>query len=343
MDKKKTITIKDIAKAVGVDASTVSRALNKGAKTPPSQEVVDKIIGAAEALGYRRNRMASGLRTNRSWLIGVMVTDLSDPLFPPIVRGIESVMEPLGYNSLIVNSDDDAERAARLLGVLNERGVDGIISGGVFNEDPATLDLYRKGLPIVTFNRRILDGSVPSVVSNEQDGFSSVINYLYSLGHKRIGLVCGPQNRSTGLLRMRACYDALRELQIEPPPDAVSFARSWEETEGARGVAAILKSSYDPTAIVCSNDRLAIGAIRELRIRGISCPQHISITGFNDTLNVDLIDPPLTTVRVRKQELGAIAARTLLDLLESHESARGAQFMVPVELIVRRSSAVART
>lgn len=342
MDRKPQITIKDIAQAVGVHPSTVSRALNKGAKTPPSQEIVEKIAAAAEALGYHPNRMASGLRTSRSQLIGVMVTDMSDPLFPPIVRGIESVMEPLGYNSLIVNCDDDEARCARLLNVLRERGVEGILNGAVFIEDQATIDIYKRGLPIVTFNRCMIGSPIPSVVGDEREGFVSIVDHLYSLGHRRIGLICGPQNRSTGLFRMRACVDRLRELQIEPHGDVISFARSWEEAEGARGIAAILESKYDPTAVVCCNDRLAIGAIRELRMRRIRCPEHISITGYNDTLNVDLLNPPLTTVRVRKQEMGAVAARTLLDLIDGREIGRGSQSIVPVELIVRRSSAAAR-
>lgn len=346
MAGKKGATIKDIARAVGVHPSTVSRALKMGSKTPPSPDVVERILAAAAELGYQPNRIAASLRTSRSMLVGIMVTDMADPLFPPIVRGMESVLEPLGYNSLIVNTDDDPARAARLLQVLRERGVDGILNGAVLQEDRPTVTAMEQGLPIITFNRRLANGLVPSVVSDQEEGCASVINHLYGLGHRRIALICGPQDKSTGLVRAQASIAALKSLGIEPPAHAVAFARSWKEDEGKRCAVAILGSTYEPTAIVCSNDRLAIGALRELKMRRIPCPERVSITGYNDSLNVDLLEPPLTTVRVLKHEMGAVAARTLLDLLDSPEASEAPQVLhsvIPTELIVRRSSGPAPT
>ncbi|SES30966.1 transcriptional regulator, LacI family [Tranquillimonas rosea] len=342
MSNRRVITIKDIAREVGVHPSTVSRALKKDSKTPPSQDVVDRILAAAETMGYRPNRLASGLRTSRSMLIGVMVTDIADPLYPRILRGIESVMEPLGYNSLIVNTDDDPVRACKLIEVLGERGVDGILNGAVYFGDSPTLSAVENGLPIVTFNRRLEGEAVSSVVSDQEEGMSAVVKHLYGLGHRRIGLICGPQNRSTGQGRAKACFETMAELGVTPPGEAVVSARSWQEDEGARGAAAILGTDFDPTAIVCCNDRLAIGALREMKVRRIACPDRISITGFNDSLNVDLLEPPLTTVRVPKQEMGAMAARTLLDQIESPGPVRGAHSILPVELLVRRSTGPAR-
>ena len=168
--RKKRITLKDIARETGVHVSTVSRALDPVERKTITDEVAKRIQAAAESLGYRPNRIAAGLRTNRTMTVGVMIPDITNVIFPPILRGIESVLEPLGYASIIVNTDSERDREVRLLDVLRDRGVDGIIHAAVLRSDPSIAKAAQDGLPVVTLNRKVEFSSIPYVINDEDAG-----------------------------------------------------------------------------------------------------------------------------------------------------------------------------
>ncbi|MBB3397340.1 MULTISPECIES: LacI family DNA-binding transcriptional regulator [unclassified Rhizobium] len=334
---KKRITLKDIARETGVHVSTVSRALDPVERKHLTGEVASRIQAAADALGYRPNRIAAGLRTNRTMTVGVMIPDITNVIFPPILRGIECVLEPLGYASIIVNTDSDAEREERLIDVLRERGVDGIIHAAVLRSDPAIARAAQDGLPVVTLNRKVDGSPIPSVVNDEDSGICQMLRHLKSLGHTRIAHIAGPQDLSTGQLRLAAFRKAAGDMNVDVADDLIAVAPRFDEAEGARCLAALLATGKAFTAVLCANDRLALGAIEALRERNIACPQQVSVTGFNDMPFLNLIQPKLTTIRIEQFGAGKAAANILLQLL-NNDGAAARETILPVKLVVRDST-----
>jgi LacI family transcriptional regulator len=340
---KKRITLKDIARETGVHVSTVSRALDPATRAAITSEVAEKIQSAAQRLGYRPNRIAAGLRTNRTMTVGVMIPDITNVIFPPILRGIESVLEPLGYASIIVNTDSEKERESRLVDVLRDRGVDGIIHAAVLRSDPSIARAAAEGLPVVTLNRMVENSQIPYIINDEDAGICEMLRHLRDFGHRHIAHIAGPQDLSTGQLRLAAFRSASKKLSLEFRPELVVTARRFDEREGARCVQDLLASGRTFTAILCANDRLALGAIDELRERGISCPRDVSVTGFNDMPFLDLIRPRLTTVRILQHSAGCTAATVLLQLMNGEKAENvPMETILPVEIIVRESTAACR-
>lgn len=339
MQKKRT-TLKDIARETGVHVSTVSRALDPVLRKSITAEVIEKIHAAAERLGYRPNRIAAGLRTKRTMTVGVMIPDITNVIFPPILRGIEDVLEPLGYASIIVNTDSEKARESRLINVLRDRGVDGIIHAAALRSDPSIANAAKDGLPVVTINRRVENSCIPYVINDEEGGIYSMLQHLLFLGHRSIAHIAGPQDLSTGQLRLAAFREATKTMQLDFKPDLVVTATHFHENEGMRCVEQLLAVKQKFTAILCANDRLALGAIEALRERGIDCPRDVSVTGFNDMPFLTLIRPKLTTIRIQQHEAGVVAAKILLKMISSDDfESVPIETILPVELIVRESTA----
>lgn len=332
------VTLKDVAKVAGVHTSTVSRALDPNSRVPLTDEVSARIRKAAKDLGYQPNRIASGLRTNRSLSIGVLISDITNSMFPPIIRGIESVFEPLGYASILYNTDNRVDREKRLLESLWQHGVDGIICATAHREDRGITRTIDRGIPVVTLNRRLDHSPVPYVVNDEEGGINLALRHLFQLGHRRIGHISGPDEVSTGIIRSRAFTSGCMALGLHGSNGMIATAHRYEQDEGKRCATELLTAHPDITALVCANDQLAIGAYSGLGSIGRSVPGDISVTGFNDIPFLNLIPPRLTTVRIRQFEAGCTAAEFLLDMIRG-ERQEPVGTILPVELMVRDSTA----
>ncbi|WP_417689408.1 LacI family DNA-binding transcriptional regulator [Roseibium sp.] len=333
----KRTTLKDIARETGVHVSTVSRALDPQKRSSLTDEVVRKIKSTADRLGYRPNRIAFSLRKQKTMTIGVMIPDITNMIFPAIVRGIESVMEPLGYASIIVNTDGDSAREKRLLETLQDRGVDGIIHTAVLRSDPTIVEAARQGLPVVTLNRKVEEADIPYVINDEESGIRKVFDLLYCSGHRKIAHLAGPRDLSTGLLRRQAFCAVARDYGFEENSLVVEEAQRFDEREGRRCAKAILERAPETTAILCANDRLGLGAIDQCNSIGRPCPESISITGFNDMALLDHIPPGLTTIRIEQFEAGATAARLLARILDGNGDSVPRETILPVSLTLRNS------
>lgn len=329
-------TLSDIARDVGVHVSTISRALNPSSPHAVSADLADKIRRVSQRRGYRRNAAAYLLRTNRSRTIGVVVPDITDPVFPPIIRGIEDGLAQHDYVAILANTDGDARRQAQVIEAMRPRGVDGLILASVTRHD-RPVSQVAAATPVVTISRQTDDPRFSSVVHDEEDGIGQVLTHLVSLGHRRIAAIAGPQAVSTGFKRYTSFVRQSDALGLVGKRLPVSFARAFNETEGERCAEELLATGGVFTAVACANDRLAVGAIAAFRRHGIECPKHISITGFNDMILADRLSPALTTVRVHHHKAGFEAARLIVDLIESAGS-KPRHFVLPVELIVRGSA-----
>jgi len=339
----RSVTLKDIARETGYHVSTVSRALDPRTRATPSDQVVAQIKEAAKRMGYRPNRLAAGLRTKRTKTVGVVIPDISNPLFPPIVRGIEKVLEPLGYVSIIVNTDGRRCREQEMVRVLLEHGVDGIIHAAVERDDPILDEVSRAGVPLVTVNRALEDSSVPGVVNDDADGISKMMAHLISHGHTDIAHIAGPEQLSTGVTRLAAFRAAALEHRLDVPEYHIAQSTALNEENGRRCAQALLSLARPPTAIIAANDRLALGAFEAIRQMGLSCPEDVSVTGFNDYWFLKLIPPGLTTVRVDKRAAGRHSAELLMRLLNDPDKMTETLIVLPVEPVFRGSVAAPKS
>lgn len=332
-------TLKDVARAAGVHLSTVSRALNPRTQKLLTPEVVERIGKISRELDYSPNAAAHSLRTNRTRTVGIVVPDITNPVFPPIIRGIEDALAKRGYLAIVANTDSHLNKEAEIAHLLRSRGVDGLILASVERQDDAISRLSAEGLPIVTVNRRLDDPAVSSVVNHEEAGIRDVLAHLHALGHRAIAHIAGPQAMSTGVERYRAFEAHRPALASGGGPALVAFATAFNEDEGFARTEELISRRVPFTAIACANDRLAIGAIAALRRYGMECPRQVSVTGYNDMPLVDRLSPALTTVRIQQYESGFDAATMLVDLIEMPPGERRPRYIVrPVELIVRDST-----
>jgi LacI family transcriptional regulator len=316
----------------------VSRALNEETRALVNPETAERVLRAADELGYRPNRIARGLKTSRSHTIGVLIPDITNPLFPPILRGIEDRLDEAGYTSLIVNTDNDPTRERVYLEAMRGRQVDGFISATARLDRELLAELSAAGTPLVLVNRSLEDGSVPAVTVDDRRGIALAVEHVVRLGHARIGHIAGPQNLSTGHRRYLGFVEQMGRAGLDLPDEHVRFSASFTEAEGAAACAELLEAAPQLTAIVAANDLLALGCYDALEARGLSCPDDVSIVGFNDMPFVDRLRPALTSVRIPQRQIGKVAADLLLTRLsDGADIAR--EILLEPALIVRGSTA----
>lgn len=335
IEGSKRATIDDVAKLANVHKATVSRALNAQTQHQVSQATIKRVTWAAEQLGYVPNIMARGLRTSSSMTIGVVIPDLTNPFFPPIVRGIENYLQPRGYTALLANTDSSEaiERAA--LESLLGRRVDGLIVASGQRHEPALAEAHAAGVRAVMLNRESGSVPYPLVAGNDASGIAAAVAHLVELGHRDILHLAGPQDFSTSLARATAFEDACRAAPGVSGRVIETAALSVEA--GQQSMDRVLAELSCPTAVVAGNDLVALGVLRSLRAHGLNCPGDVSVVGFNDIEFAQDFFPPLTTVRVPMLEMGAEAARLLLEIIETGLDER-VTVRLPVSLIVRGST-----
>ena len=256
------VTIRDVARVAKVHPGTVSRALNADTRSLVNEETAERVLRAAEELGYRPNPIARGLKTNRSYTIGVLIPDITNPLFPPILRGIEDRLGEAGYTSLIVNTDNDADRERSHIEAMRARQVDGFISATARLDRELLAEAAAAEKPLVLVNRSLEDGSAPAVTVDDAFGIRLAVEHIAGLGHKRIGHVAGPQNLSTGHRRYLGFVEAMTDAGLEVQREYVRFSKWFTEDEGARVCAELLDAAGELTAIVAANDLLGARLLR---------------------------------------------------------------------------------
>jgi LacI family transcriptional regulator len=334
-------TLQDVADSARVHRATASRALNPATRHLVNSDTVERVERAARSLGYRPNPIARSLKTARSASVGLVIPDLTNPLFPPIARGVEDVLGAVGYNAWIVNTDSDPAREAAAVESMRSRSVEGFVFATAHLRHPLIEDLAAAGTRMVLVNRRLGTSDIPSVTSDDAAGVLMAMRHLAELGHQKIVHLAGPQDLSTGFNRLRAFQHGLQDHGLPADPSRVVVCPGWTEAAGAEALSGLIAAGVEFTAVIAGNDLLALGCYDALREHGLSCPRDVSVVGFNDMPFVDKLSPPLTTVRVPHYELGAEAARLLLaDLGEPRPYPRSV--LLPLTLVVRESTAPAR-
>ena len=334
-------TIKDVAEKCGVHPSTVSRALSGAMSHLVALDVAGRIRAAAADLGYQPNVIAAGLRTGRSGLIGVLAPDIADPGFPPVLSGITETLGTEGYATIVVDVGPDPSREQELVERLIARGVDGLVLATVTLDDPVVAQCRAASIPVVLVNRSDAARALPAVVTDDEAGMRLAVDHLVGLGHRRIGHIAGPQHVSTGALRRAGFKTATARAGLSGRDIAIETARAYTREQGRLAAQRLFDRKTMPTAVVAANDLLALGVYDALSERGLFCPADISVVGHNDMPYVDMLSPPLTTVRIAQRSMGNRAARLLLDAI-ANPAARRRRVVLEPRLIERGSTATPR-
>jgi LacI family transcriptional regulator len=331
-------TLRDVAAVAGVHPATASRALNPETRLLVSEETARRVTAVAAEMGYRPNPVARSLRTRRSHTIGVLIPDLNNPIFPPIVRGLEDKLDAAGYVALLGNTDADASRERKLFEQMRARHVDGFVLATATLQDPLLAEAAAAELPVVLMNRLAQDYSFPAVSVDSEQGSRMAVAHLARLGHTRIAHIAGPQEASTGVGRLRGFRDGMASHGLEVDEGLIAYAAKYTVEEGARCGRELLAAHSDITAVAAANDMLAVGCYAALDEAGRECPDDISVIGFNDMPFIDRLRPPLTSVRFPHYQLGTEAAQLLLERISGAGGPVKILYLAP-ELIIRGSTA----
>lgn len=333
-------TIIDVATEAGVHPSTVSRVLTGHTGTTLRPATRERVLAAADRLGYRPSAIARGLRLQQTMTLGMLVPDITNPFFSEIIKGAEEAALARGYNLILCNTEDEPEREAAYLDLLRRRQVDGLLIASSQMADARIAELRGEGgIPFVLLNRatRADDDDLAVVVDNASAAFDAVA-HLAALGHRRVGHIAGPQGTTTGLERLEGFRAGVSAMGLATDPGLVVEADGFTIEEGSRALMTMLADGARPTAVFAANDMIAIGILQRLRDVGVVVPRGMSVVGFNDIPLAGLLEPALTTVRVPQREMGIAGADLLIDRLEGRPIEDG-RVTLPTELVIRASTA----
>jgi LacI family transcriptional regulator len=268
----------------------------------------------------------------------VLIPDLNNPLFPPMVRGLEDRLAAAGYVALIGNTDSDSQRERMVFDQMRARHVDGLVMATARLHHPLLAEASRADVPVVLINRLAQDYSFPSVSVDNERGVRMAVAHLASLGHRRIAHLAGPQEMSTGLSRYRGFVTAMEAGGLTVEPALTVEAKAFTVEEGLRCARLLLERDNGCTAICAANDMLAVGCYAAMDEAGLSCPEDMSVVGFNDMPFIDRLRPPMTTIRFPHYQVGTEAAQLLLERIAEHAAPVKILYLAP-ELVVRGSTA----
>jgi LacI family transcriptional regulator len=333
------ITLKELAAQSGVHPSTVSRIVNNDPDLRVSAATRARVTSLLKKTGYRPDGMARGLKLRQSFVLGVLIPDVLNPLFAAIFRGVEDAAREEGYTVILSSTDGIEDREREILLTLQSRMIDGMIVASASLRDPSVRWLRTSGIPHVLVNR-YSDQKDYFVGTDDRAGARLATEHLLALGHRRIAHLAGSSRYSTAVNRRQGFEDGLKAAGIEPEPDLVAET-SLAAGGGVTGTLRLLERRRPPTAIVAVNDVAAVGAYDAAEKMGLRIPGDLAITGYNDIPLAARLRPGLTTIHVPAQEFGRAAARMLLEQLAGgvREPRR---VVLPPELVIRGSTDPAR-
>jgi DNA-binding LacI/PurR family transcriptional regulator len=330
-------TIKDVAAAAGVSPSTVSRVLTGSSRISP--ETHEKVRAAMKALNYHPNAIASSLARKSTNTIGLIISRpaeqaFANPFFPEVMRGIGSALYNQGYNLVLTMTGSPAEERSSCLKLLRQRRVDGVILTTARVQDSLMDSLLKEAYPFVLIGRPSGNRQINWVNNDNAAVGAMAVEHLMSRGHRHIALINGPVDTIVAIDRRQGYRDTLGRAGLPVRPE-YEVDGSYTREGGARAMHQLLNLPDPPTAVFCADDAMAVGAMTALKAMGRT--SSVALVGVNDDPLTALIDPPLTTVRIPVFELGADAARLLVDILAQRvEGVR--QVVLPSQLVIRESS-----
>lgn len=329
-EARTVVKIVDVAREAGVAPSTVSRALNNHPSVGP--EYVERVRRAAERLGYRPNGVARNLRRQTTEIIALIVPDVGNHFCTAVTRGAEDVAREAGLSVLLCNSDEDPVKEAGYLEVVEGEKVAGVLLSPHDTHTDVSR-LLAAGVPVVAIDRR-LAGEIDSVTTDSRAGSFEATEHFYQQGWRRPGCCAGPEGIETAHWRLAGYQDAVAAAGGVP----MSAHGSYDREGGAAAAAALLDSPEPPDALLVSNEQMALGVLAELRRRGLRPGDDIGILTFDDTPWAPLMTPPMTVIEQPAYDVGARAARMLVDRIRGEAPVGARHAVLPTRLVVRQSS-----
>jgi len=334
---KRRPTIIDVAKLAGVSKTTVSRVISDDSNV--RDETRRRVRTAIETLGYEQNTVASSLRTDRTNIIMLAIPDITNPFWPDVARGVQDVMDREGYAVVFANSDWHGEREKMFLQMARRGRFDGIVINPV---KVTNAELLATDIPTVLVGSNDEYPDFDTVGSDSYGGTQLALQHLFSLGHRRIGLIRGQSFHRSRRSRLAGYLDFLREHDI-PLDERLIVDVPFERTAGSRAMQQLLALSQPPSAVFTANDILAIGALQAAHEAGLRVPQELSIVGMDDIFAASTTMPPLTTIMKPKFQNGQKAARFLLDRIRDQGPEQPRRHISPCHLQKRGSTAPVST
>ncbi len=329
-----TSRIKDVAREAGVSTATVSHVIN-GTKYV-TDDTRKRVLDAIKRCEYSPNAHARLLASGRSNMLGLLISDISNPFFPEVVKAIEAAAFERGYNVILLNTNYDPARAAEYVRRLSELKMAGVALMTSELDSELFQEITRRQVSVVFDSHDLPGGRMSNICVDYAAGIEEAVRHLVSLGHRRIAHIAGASRIPSGVIRRDAFLDFTARHLPDGPPPAV-YEGDFRLDGGRRTASEILAAPELPTAVVAANDMMALGAMREFRKAGLSIPEDISVVGFDDIAFAALAEPPLTTICLPRVELGRRAVEALMTNIE-HPERRGVQVNIPTYLITRAST-----
>jgi LacI family transcriptional regulator len=327
------LKIQDVARHAGVSAATVSRVLNGRATV--NAELAARVQEAVQELGYRPNGVARNLRRRQTTLWAVLISDIGNPFFTSMVRGVEDVGRHYGYSVVLCNTDENPAREAEYIAVALSDNMAGVIISPA--DDTTDISaLVAAGTAVVTIDRELADTDVDAVLVDNEKGAEQATSHLIESGFRRVACITGPRRTSTAMRRLRGYQRALKSHGLPQDKSLVRHA-DFREDGGYSAMAALLDDGVEMDAIFAANNLMTVGAVECLIERGVDIPGQIGVIGFDDIPWARLSRPPLSTVSQPTYELGRAAAQLLSDRIEN-PSRPSTRMMLQTELHARESS-----
>jgi len=323
--------IRDVAARAGVSVATVSRALN-GHPTV-NTELADRVKKAAEVLGYRPNGIARNLRRQSTDVLALIISDIGNPFFTAVARGVEDVAQRSGYSVLLCNADEDSEKEARYLRVVEQEQVAGVILSP-HGADSGVARLRQAGIPLVVIDRPLRDEE-DSVMVRSREGAEVATTHLIDAGWRRPACVTGPEDAATAQARLTGYRDAvaarggLENLFVHAP---------YRQAGGASAAAQLLDLDDPPDALFVANSQMTLGVLDEIKRRGLRIGTDIGVITFDDAPWAPFVNPPISVVAQPAYDIGAQAAQLLMERLKSQAPEARRHIVLSTTLIVRDSS-----
>ncbi|MBX7444616.1 MULTISPECIES: LacI family DNA-binding transcriptional regulator [unclassified Arthrobacter] len=333
-ERPRQATVRDVAREANVSTATVSRVTsNKG--YPVSAAARARVLEAVSRLGYSPNDLARSLLQERTFTVGVVVPDLSNPHHPDIVRGVEETAAANGYSVQFCSTDNEPDRLASYLDQMASKRVDGIIlAGGGLDPDRAlgAIGPFRMRTIVVG---RYSNSVFPSVESDNRAAGQLATRHILELGHRRLGAITGPATATASADRLAGALEVLKEFGLTSR--ATSVVESDFSAEGGYAAAKkLLKRKSPPTAIIASNDAMAIGAMAAAADMGLGVPNDLAVMGYDDIVTARFLRPSLTTIALPTHEMGSTAMSLLMQLIDGEAVPQ--RTILGVDLVVRQST-----
>lgn len=331
---KKKVTIYDIAKSLNITAATVSRALNNNPSI--SQATKEGVLKMAASMNYEQNKLALALKSGKSNNVGIIVPRIDSNFFGSTIRGIEEELNPKGYHVIICQTHGDESKESENIDAMLNAQVDGILISTSSHETVAFEKILNKGIPLIFFDRKKTMSNVSSVTINDYEGGYKATKHLIDIGCKKIAHFAGDTNIEIFSDRYLGYKQALEDNQMEVN-DAYVIKTKSTLVDGKKSLKKLLKLDVPPDAIFSSGDFAALGAIRELKSRGINVPEEFSVVGFSNEPFTKFMELSISTVDQFPLEMGKMAARVFLEQVDNKINIEKKVVLDP-ELIIRKSS-----